>query len=275
MNHSVLSPQQQAQAEYFNEKYAGSACEVDFAHFEGDRYGPWNPYWHVWNFVREQRSEDAQRLLVIGCGTGADALRYAHLGYDVEGVDVSAKAVDASRSAAAEYNLQERARFTLQPAEELSFADGTFDMVVGVNVLHHLDVSAAIPEVRRVLKQDGTAIFKEPLATPGRDRILHNPPFSWIIRPGTKSVVKGLTYGDSAGERNLGERDFAVMRENFSDVSILRWRVVACLSVLVANRPLLERMDWMLFKALPFLRRCGDQAVLIGTHPKADGVASL
>ena len=268
MSPTTLTPQQIAQAEYFDEKYTSVIPEIDFERYNRKRFGPWNPYWHLYNAVRELRTEQPQRLLNIGCGKGADALRYAKLGYAVEGIDISPRAVELSRAAAKRYGLNERAHFSVQPAESLSFPDGHFDVVVGINALHHMDTTSVIAETSRVLKPGGAAIFKEPLATPWRDRILHSPPFTWLVPKGTKSLPKGLVYGDSEGERNLDDTDFALMRSSFERFTIHRWRVLACLSVLVANRPMLERCDWTLFRMLPFLRRWGDHAVLIGEQPR-------
>lgn len=260
---ATLTHQQQSQAEYFNAKYSLASVAIDVEHYDKPRFGPWNPYWHLYNFVRELRQAGEQRLLNVGCGTGADALRYAKLGYDVEGIDISDRAVETARIAAEQYSLTARARFSVQPGESLIFPDESFDIVVGVNVLHHMDIPAAIPEMSRVLKRGGIAIFKEPLSTPRRDRVLRAPPFTWLVTKGTKNRITGERYGYSEGERNLDRRDFAVLRENFIAVSIKRWRVLSCMSIVVSNRPKLERWDWQLFRLMPFIRRFGDQAVIL------------
>lgn len=260
----VLTSQQQAQAECFDGRYLADEPPIDFKHYEKRKFGPWNPYWFVHNTVRQLRNGQSQRLLSVGCGRGADALRYAHLGFDVHGIDVSPRAIELAEAAAQRHDLTDRAQFSVQPAEALGFEDASFDVVVGVNVLHHLDAPAAIREAARVLRPGGTAIFKEPLATPGRDRFRNLRIVQWLVPPTTKSLFKGIKYGVSEGERNLDERDFRVFRDAFRDFELHRWRVLSAFSVLLTGRTVLERCDWVLFKALPGFRRLGDQAVMVG-----------
>ena len=52
-------------------------------------------------------------------------------------------------------------------AELLPFAEASFDIVVGRQILHHLDLDLAATEVKRVLRPGGRAAFLEPL--------IHNP----------------------------------------------------------------------------------------------------
>ena len=52
-------------------------------------------------------------------------------------------------------------------AEELTFPDESFDVVIGNGILHHLDLDRALSGIERVLKPGGWAAFREPLG--------HNP----------------------------------------------------------------------------------------------------
>jgi SAM-dependent methyltransferase len=52
-------------------------------------------------------------------------------------------------------------------AEALELADGSFDVVYGAGVLHHLELRSGFGEIARVLKPQGRAVFVEPLG--------HNP----------------------------------------------------------------------------------------------------
>ena len=53
--------------------------------------------------------------------------------------------------------------FHLMDAHRLEFEDNTFDMVFGRAILHHLDLTIALGEIKRVLKPHGTIVFSEPL----------------------------------------------------------------------------------------------------------------
>lgn len=47
--------------------------------------------------------------------------------------------------------------------ERLPFLDGSFDKAVCLNALHHVpDIAAAVPEVSRILTNEGVAVFSEP-----------------------------------------------------------------------------------------------------------------
>lgn len=74
--------------------------------------------------------------------------------------------VDISDTAIAEANrlYGDKGEFLVADAHDLSrFPDGSFDLVVGNGILHHLDLRLAIPEVSRLLRPGGSAVFLEPL----------------------------------------------------------------------------------------------------------------
>jgi ubiquinone/menaquinone biosynthesis C-methylase UbiE len=259
-----LTSQQQAQADYFDAKYGSSSRTIRLDRYDEPRFGPWSSYWFAYDAVRQARKNEPQRLLTVGCGTGDDALRYANMGYDVEGIDISPRAIALARESADRNQLADQARFSVQPAETLEYEDGSFDVVVGVDVLHHLDAPRAVREASRVLRSGGIAIFREPLATPLRDRIRNTKLVTWLVRPGTKCRRRKIAYGESEGERNLDATDFDVFRQCFRKFELHQWRVLGALSVVIGCRSSLQRLDWMLMSLLPPIRRLGDQAVLIG-----------
>jgi len=259
-----FTSEQAGQQDYYDKKYKDTKMVVDFDHYLKPRYGPWCPYRHVYDMVSNVPNKTGCSLLEIGCGDGANSLRYARMGYRTVGIDISPKGVEAARELAVRTQLDEATTFSVQTAESLDFGDEEFDVVVGVNVLHHTDTARVIPEIHRVLKKGGVAIFKEPLATPIRDRLRRNPLVTWIVPLGTKCLKQGLKYGESEGEHKLDNNDFRAFEKEFGGLEILRWRVIAKLAVF-GGRQRLERIDWWAFKIFPFLRRFGDQAVLIAT----------
>jgi len=95
------------------------------------------------------------RILDVGCGTGANLQMLAEFG-DAEGVDVSAEALDFCRS-------RGLAKVEQGAAESLPFADASFDLVTGLDVVEHLDDDiAGLSEMRRVLRQGGRAVLFVP-----------------------------------------------------------------------------------------------------------------
>lgn len=105
-------------------------------------------------------------VLEIGCGDHAEIWALAERGLDVTAIDISSVAVDAARERAAAEGL-DNVRVEVMNAEELTFDNDSFDAVVGAGILHHLDLDKGVPEVARVLRPGGVAVFLEPLG--------HNP----------------------------------------------------------------------------------------------------
>src|SRR6267154_383221 len=95
------------------------------------------------------------RILDVGCGTGANLQMLAQFGA-AEGVDVSAEALDFCRARGLDEVKQ-------GAAESLPFADASFDLVTGLDVVEHLDDDiAGLREMCRVLSPDGRAVLFVP-----------------------------------------------------------------------------------------------------------------
>ncbi|MBX3436977.1 MAG: class I SAM-dependent methyltransferase, partial [Planctomycetaceae bacterium] len=137
MNDATLTEQQLAHAQAFDVR-TPDLDEIDFDRYHKPPFGPWNPYWRVFDLVAGRLSDSCRRLLIVGCGNGRDALIYARLGYEVHGFDISPGAIAIAQKAAERHGLQDSARFSVQPAEATSYDADYFDLVLGVNVLHHM-----------------------------------------------------------------------------------------------------------------------------------------
>jgi ubiquinone/menaquinone biosynthesis C-methylase UbiE len=101
-------------------------------------------------------------VLDIGCGEGGLARQLAAEGAVVTGIDPLAQAIAKARA-----NVP-GASFEVATAEALPFADSCFELVVMVNSLHHVPASRmddALRQARRVLRERGTLIVIEPLAS--------------------------------------------------------------------------------------------------------------
>ncbi len=90
------------------------------------------------------------RVLDVGCGTGALALRLAERGASVTGIDASAGMIEVARGRA---EKREDLEFFLSGAEALPLDDSYADLAVSSIAFHHFeDPEAALREVMRVLK---------------------------------------------------------------------------------------------------------------------------
>jgi SAM-dependent methyltransferase len=113
--------------------------------------------------------QPGQRIVEIGCGTGATAeLVAARPGVRVVGLDRSAAMLAAAR---------ERLRATAHPGDitlvradasfALPFADGTFDALYAESVIALLDVETTLAECARVLAPGAKLAFNERIWKPG------------------------------------------------------------------------------------------------------------
>jgi len=112
--------------------------------------------WHI-PAAAEFASTRGLRVLEIGCGVGTDGLQFARAGASYTGIDLTEAAVDLARKNFESAGMPGEVRAS--DAENLDFADDSFDIVYSHGVLHHTpEIEAAVREVNRVLKPGGRAI---------------------------------------------------------------------------------------------------------------------
>jgi len=96
-----------------------------------------------------------QRILDVGCGTGANLKMLAGYG-KAEGVDISPQAVDFCH----ERGLDS---VKLGAIEQLPYENHSFELVTALDVIEHLDDDiAGLREMRRVLRPDGRILVFVP-----------------------------------------------------------------------------------------------------------------
>lgn len=112
-----------------------------------------NPNWHQWLFEQETAGS-IERILEIGCGPASlwrENLDRIDPSWSLTLLDSSPGMIDAAR----EY-LGERADYVVGDAEQLPFADESFDVVLANHMLYHVpDRQRAYGEIRRVLMPGG------------------------------------------------------------------------------------------------------------------------
>jgi SAM-dependent methyltransferase len=105
-----------------------------------------------------------KNILDFGCGEGWSAIQYAKYGANVYSFDISPESVFNLIKEAQRKNISGRIHTAVMAAECLGYPSNSFDLVLGVAILHHTDPFAAGAEISRVLKPGGRALFIEPLA---------------------------------------------------------------------------------------------------------------
>lgn len=102
--------------------------------------------------------DKTMRVLELGCGTGYFTRELAATGASIMAVDISPDLLEIARRESSAPNVT----FLRQNAYDLDFEDSSFDVVLGSSILHHLEIEAALREIYRVLRPDGSARFTEP-----------------------------------------------------------------------------------------------------------------
>jgi SAM-dependent methyltransferase len=142
-----------------------NADEVVRADDRCDSTVPWLPYLGMPRLIGRLLDEvgDVRGLSVLDIGTGTGFLTalLAVRGAQVDAIDVSEASLEVAGRRARASNVAGQVRLHVMPGEVLSFPDNAFDRAVGVFVLHHLDLARAAPEIHRVLRPGGTAVFIE------------------------------------------------------------------------------------------------------------------
>lgn len=199
------------------------------------------------------------RVLEYGCGRGSSAIVLAEKGAIVSAIDISSPGLELAREAARTKGLS--IDFRLMNAEELGFANATFDLVCGAGILHHLDVERSFAEVSRVLKPGGAAVFIEPLG--------HNP----LI-----NIYRRLTPRmRTEDEHPLRMRDFDIAGLHFDGVEVEFYHLFSLAAVPLRNRSVfprvvgtLDHLDASFFRRWPSMRKYAWYAILVLTQPRRD-----
>jgi 2-polyprenyl-3-methyl-5-hydroxy-6-metoxy-1,4-benzoquinol methylase len=102
-------------------------------------------------------------VLDVGCGDGTLALVLAKRGARVAAFDLSPGMIEVARERA-RLHLGDNAQdveFQAAAFEEVQYPPGSFDLIVGKFILHHVDLEVAATRVKRWLRPGGHAYFLE------------------------------------------------------------------------------------------------------------------
>ena len=198
-----------------------------------------------------------KRILEIGAGIGINAFDMAQRGAEMVIIDFALFRLEQAEALAAAAGLKITA--IAMDAHALGFPDESFDAIYTKSVMIHLDIDRVIPEIKRVLKPGGKAVFIEPLK--------RNPfvnfyrrffaPKEWasITEYFDDSIIAKITAAFGASR----ERRFYL----FSFAAFF-WRYqLRNLALFKISLRILNRIDTILFTLIPRLKRFAWFSVLI------------
>jgi 2-polyprenyl-3-methyl-5-hydroxy-6-metoxy-1,4-benzoquinol methylase len=161
---------------------------------------------------------DKGSILDVGCGNGIISMKLGELGYQVQGIDISEKAI----SKAKQINLLENVKFDVVSAEELTASGKTYDAIICSEVLEHLSEPAVLLKTLfNILKNNGKLIVTVPNGRGPREMLVTRPMlklrsknnWAWNGISGLKRVMgyQGVTIQSDAD--NLDHVQFFTKNE--------------------------------------------------------------
>ncbi len=106
--------------------------------------------------------EPTDKVIDIGCGSGVFLPIISPLCGEMIGIDVSSAFVEESLATVKRFGLKNTSIITAR-SEELPFPNNEFDVVLLVDVIHHVYyLSETISEMKRISKSGGRIIIYEP-----------------------------------------------------------------------------------------------------------------
>jgi ubiquinone/menaquinone biosynthesis C-methylase UbiE len=204
-----------AVADFWNTEPCGTrylSPSFDFDAHAAERYRL-EPY--IADFAQFSSSAGL-RVLEIGVGMGADYSRWLQAGARATGTDLSTESLSRAAERCRRMDLQADLRHG--DAENLPFADSTFDVVYSYGVMHHSpDTARCIAEAWRVLKPRGSA----------RIMLYHHPSLTGLMLWLRYGIWRGQSLRrcvyerlESPGTKTFTKNEVLALMEKFENVSV-------------------------------------------------------
>jgi SAM-dependent methyltransferase len=216
-------------------------------------YATCRPYYHplIMQKIRDRLGLDGplSRALDVGCGTGLSTVALRSLAEHVTGTDCSAEMI----AAAEKYKTDDRITYRQSPAEQLPFADGTFDLITVCGAINWIDRARFLPEARRVLKNQGWLIIYDNTITdqmpgcPAYTRWYHEQFLVRFPKPPRDESPFTPPEAHAYGFRLVHSEDYtnelSWSLDQYVDFMLTQSNIIAAVDM--GGQPLSEAREWM------------------------------
>ncbi len=190
-------------------------------------------------------------ILDVGCGNGELSVHFALNGAKVTSIDYSETAVQNTLTNAAFHGVEVSAMQL--NAMEIYKLDQTFDLAVGIFILHHLEPFGEMVEsLHKVIRQDGRGVFYE---NNSRNKILMFFRNTVVGRFGVPKYGDNTEYPFQYRELKMAESKFPNMRLTYPQFRFFSLLAPYIFKDNVTSDRITRAMDRFIYKYLPFLNR--------------------
>jgi len=150
--------------------------------------------------------KEGQRVLDLGCGTGALTLRAAQKGARVKGIDVNPQMLQIAQKGASEANLIQNIELREMGVAELGSEESeSYDVVTSGLCFSELtedELTYTLKEVKRILKPRGFLLIADEVRPEGISKRILN----WLIRFPLVVITYLITQTTTNAVKNLPEK---------------------------------------------------------------------
>lgn len=263
-----LIREEQVEEERHDRKYSKEDRDLYIAPHHWQKYDSIKvaTHCHV-HLVKSLGNINGKRVLDLGCGTGQFAVILAKLGALVDAMDISGVAIELAEKRANVNEVNDRITFQKMSVYDLAYPDNSFDLIVGLSILHHIrDKDRIVEPLSRILKPGGRILFREPFGNS-----------SFLERLRLLVPVSVNEEDKTHWNEQIKYKDLDVFRRRF-DVHFKEFQLFSRMDRVVKWSPfikILGHIDLFMLEKLPFLRSYARDIVIELTRKKAFSSANL
>lgn len=155
------------------------------------------------------QSAEKYNFLDLCCGTGIHSIFPAKKGFNVYGIDLSSKSIEAAKQLALKNRISDKSTFVVKDVTKIEFPDGFFDVIFISGSLYYLNLENTIKMIDRLLKTGGIFCCIET----NKDNYLMQ-----LIRYGKNIFKKNR---DERTLKNLmGRKEIKIIEKSFSNIQV-------------------------------------------------------
>ena len=227
-----------------------------------------NNNWHIYEkeyifhfLIEYAKTKDKILICEYGCGDGYISCQIASIISNafIDGIDLSPDLVNVANENAKINGVAARANFIVGDAEQDVLKSDKYDVVLVLNIIHHISLDEAIRQLTRITKAGGNIIILEPIAFSKQLQSLRD------ITPVKKNT--------SPDERQLDENEVKCLIRILKNIDIRYFNLFGRLARLTNNDTIiniLKNIDYIIMQRLKILRTYAGRILIIGEKGEDD-----